>query len=176
MAGARFAALAYAFGTVALAYARTFYAEPLLAFLTAAAILSALACTPQQIVYAALCAMLAVLAKPTGILVGPIISVYLLAKTRSLRLSLLPGFGSLTGLLLYCSYNFMRFGHPLMFGQPWSFRWQTIPEGFVGLLFSPGRGLVWYCPIIVLSVVAFRKARKSHFLDAVLPETIFAGL
>jgi hypothetical protein len=175
VAGARFAALAYAFGTIALAYARTFYAEPLLAFLTAAAIFTALACTARQIVYAALCAMLGVLAKPTGILVGPVIGVYLLAKTRSLRLSLLPGFASLAGLLLYCLYNFMRFGHPLMFGQPWSFHWQTIPEGFVGLLFSPGRGLVWYCPIIVLSVVAFRKASKSNFIDAVLPAAVFAG-
>jgi hypothetical protein len=174
--GARFAALAYAFGTIALAYARTFYAEPLLAFLTAAAVYGALVGTPQQIVYAALFALLAVLAKPTGILVGLIISVYLLAKTRSLKRSSLPALGSFVGLLVYCAYNALRFGHPLTFGQPWSFRVEAIPEGFAGLLFSPGRGLVWYCPIVILSAVAFLRARKAViFLDAILPVAIFAG-
>jgi len=174
-AGARFAALAYAFGTIALAYARTFYAEPLLALLTAAAILAALASSPQQIVYAALCSMLAVLAKPTGILVGLVIAAYLLAKTRSVKLSVIPALGSFVGLLLYCGYNDMRFDHPLMFGQPWSFRLQAIPEGFTGLLLSPGRGLIWYCPTMVFGVAAFLKAKKSNFLDALLPVTIFAG-
>jgi hypothetical protein len=173
--GARLAALAYAFGTIALAYARTFYAEPLLAFLTAAAIFAALACSPQQIRYAALCSMLAVLAKPTGILVGLVIAAYLLAKTRSLKLSVIPALGSFAGLLIYCLYNDLRFGHPLMFGQPWSFRLQAMPEGFSGLLVSPGRGLIWYCPTMLLSAAAFLKAKKSNFLDALLPVTMFAG-
>ena len=173
--GAQIAAVSYAFGTIALTYARTFYAEPLLALLTAAAIFAALASSPQQIVYAALGSMLAVLAKPTGILVGPVISAYLLAKTRSVKLSLIPTLGSFVGLSLYCRYNYMRFGHPLMFGQPWSFRLQTLPEGFTGLLLSPGRGLIWYCPTMVLSVTAFLKVKKSNFLDALLPVTIFAG-
>jgi hypothetical protein len=173
--GAQVAAVSYAFGTIALTYARTFYAEPLLALLTAAAICAALASSPRQIVYAALSAMLAVFAKPTGIVVGPVISAYLLVKTRSLKLSLIPAFGSFAGLSIYCCYNYMRFGHPLMFGQPWSFRLQTMPEGFVGLLFSPGRGLFWYCPTVVLSVAAFQKAKKSNLLGALLPVTMFAG-
>jgi hypothetical protein len=173
--GARLAALAYAFGTIALPYARTFYAEPLLAFLTAAAIFAALASSPKQVAYAALCSMLAVLAKPTGILVGLVISAYLLAKTRSLKRSVIPALGSFAGLLIYCLYNDLRFGHPLMFGQPWSFRLQAIPEGFLGLLLSPGRGLIWYCPTMLLSVAAFLKAKKSNLLDALLPVTMFAG-
>lgn len=173
--GARLAALAYAFGTIALPYARTFYAEPLLAFLTAAAIFAALASSPKQVAYAALCSMLAVLAKPTGILVGLVISAYLLAKTRSLKRSVIPALGSFAGLLIYCVYNDLRFGHPLMFGQPWSFRLQAIPEGFLGLLLSPGRGLIWYCPTMLLSVAAFLKAKKSNLLDALLPVTMFAG-
>jgi hypothetical protein len=175
MSGARLAALAYAFGTIALPYARTFYAEPLLAFLTAAAIFAALASSPKQVAYAALCSMLAVLAKPTGILVGLVISAYLLAKTRSLKRSVIPALGSFAGLLIYCLYNDLRFGHPLMFGQPWSFRLQAIPEGFLGLLLSPGRGLIWYCPTMLLSVAAFLKAKKLNLLDALLPVTMFAG-
>jgi hypothetical protein len=119
--------------------------------------------------------MLAVLAKPTGILVGLVIALALLTKTRSLKLSFIPALGSFAGLLLYCVYNLMRFGQPLMFGQPWSFRLQAIPEGLVGLLFSPGRGLVWYCPIMVLSLAAFLKGRKSNLHDALLPMTVFVG-
>lgn len=174
-AGAQIAALTYAFGTIALAYARTFYAEPLLALLTAAAVAAALASSPQQIAFAALCSMLAVLAKPTGVVVGLVIAAYLLAKTRSLMLSVIPALGSVAGLVIYCVYNDMRFAHPLMFGQPWSFRLESLPVGFVGLLLSPGRGLLWYCPVMVLSFVAFLKARKSNIWDALLPVAMFAS-
>jgi len=174
-AGAQIAALAYAFGTIALAYARTFYAEPLLALLTAAAIAAALASSPAQIALAALCSMLAVLAKPTGIVVGLVVAAYVLAKTRSLKLSMIPALGSFAGLLTYCLYNDMRFGHPMMFGQPWSFRFDSIPEGFVGLLLSPGRGLLWYCPILVLSFAAIPKAWKLNIWDPLLPLAIFAS-
>ena len=174
-AGAQLAALTYAFGTIAMAYARTFYSEPLLALLTAAAIAAALASSPQKIILAGLCSMLAVLAKPTGILVGVVIAVYLLAKTRSAKLGVIPALGSFAGLAIYCWYNEMRFGHSLTFGQPWSFRWQSMPEGFAGLLLSPGRGLLWYSPVVMLSVPAFLKAKKAHFRDALLPVAIFAA-
>jgi hypothetical protein len=173
--GAILAALSYAFGTIALAYGRTFYAEPLLALLTAAAICAALSESPRQVAYAGLCSTLAVLAKPTGIVVGPIIAVYLLAKSRSWKLSVIPALGSFAGLALYCVYNYKRFGHPLTFGQPWSFAIATVPGGLAGLLLSPGRGLLWYCPPIILSVVAFRKARSLNSSTALLTVVVFAG-
>lgn len=173
--GAHGCALSYAFGTISLAYARTFYAEPLLALLTAAAIYYALCLAPRQIAYAALCSMLAVLAKPTGVLVGMTIAAYLVATTRSLKRGWMPSLGSLAGLCMYCAYNEMRFGHVFMFGQPWSFRLEAIPEGMAGLLLSPGRGLIWYCPTMLLAGVAFWKAKKSNWLNALLPVAIFAG-
>jgi hypothetical protein len=173
--GAIFAALSYAFGTIALAYARTFYAEPLLALLTAGAIYAAMGASRRQVVCAAICSTLAVLAKPTGILVGPLITVYLLATSRSWRLSVIPGLGSFAGLAIYCVYNYERFGHPLTFGQPWSFAISAIPEGLAGLLLSPGRGLLWYCPPLVLSIAAFRKARQLNSYTALLIVGVFAG-
>src|SRR5713101_509621 len=173
--GAILAALSYAFGTIALAYARTFYAEPMLALLTAGAIYAALGESPPQVAYAGICSTLAVLAKPTGVLVGPLIALYLLAKGRSWRLSAIPALGSFAGLAVYCVYNYKRFGHPLTFGQPWSFAITAVPEGLVGLLLSPGRGLLWYCPPIILSVVAFRKARRLNFSAGLLIVSVFAG-
>ena len=175
MRGAILAALSYAFGTIALAYARTFYAEPLLALLTAGGIYAALGESPRQVTYAGICSTLAVLAKPTGIIVGPLIALYLLAKSRSWRLAAIPALGSFAGLALYCVYNYKRFGHPLTFGQRWSFAMAAVPEGLFGLLLSPGRGLLWYCPPIILSVVAFRKARRVNFSAALLIVSVFAG-
>jgi hypothetical protein len=127
------------------------------------------------VVCAAICSTLAVLAKPTGILVGPLITLYLLATSRSWRLSVIPGLGSFAGLAIYCVYNYERFGHPLTFGQPWSFAISAIPEGLAGLLLSPGRGLLWYCPPLVLSVAAFRKARQLNSYTALLIVGVFAG-
>lgn len=75
--GAFLAGLTYAFGTIAMVYARTFYADPLLALLTAACIYLALAGGRQGIFRAAPLTGLAVLAKPTGIVVGPLITFYL---------------------------------------------------------------------------------------------------
>ena len=173
--GAILAALSYAFGTIALAYARTFYAEPLLALLTVGAIYAALGASPREVACAGICATLAVLAKPTGILVGPILAVYLLAKSGSWRLSVIPALGSFAGLVVYCMYNYQRFGNPLTFGQPWSFAITAVPGGLVGLLLSPGRGLLWYCPPILLSGVAFRKARRVNFSAAMLIVAVFAG-
>ncbi|MFZ0820067.1 MAG: phospholipid carrier-dependent glycosyltransferase [Candidatus Acidiferrales bacterium] len=166
--GAWIAALSYAFGTIALAYARTFFAEPLLALLTAASIYLVLKFDNRS----AILSMLAVLAKPTGIIVGPVLSAYLLAKRRPLWQSLLPGLGGAMGLLIYCIYNFARFGNPLTFGQPWAFSPSVVPAAFFGLLISPGHGIIWYCPCVVLAIVGFKKARR---LDALLLVTIFAG-
>jgi len=63
--------------------------------------------------------------------------------------------GSAIGLLLYCGYNFHRFGNPLNFGQAWSFGLTLIPKGLAGLLISPGFGLVWYLPCVVLALAGF---------------------
>ena len=64
--GAWLAALSYALGTVALVYARTFFADPLLALLAIAALYLAFGRTTREILGAACLAALAVLAKPTN--------------------------------------------------------------------------------------------------------------
>ena len=174
--GAFLAALTYAFGTIALVYARTFYAEPLLALLTAASLYLVLAGSPSRIAWAGALAALAVLAKPTGIVVGAVLTAYLLLSKKSRPgLSLVPAVGSLLGLLLYFGYNELRFGHALMFGQPWAFHLGGIAEGVAGLLLSPGRGLLWYSPAIALAVPAFQKARKSNGAGALLVALMFGA-
>ena len=151
------AALVYGFGTIALVYTRTFYAEPLLALLSTAAICFAFAIRP---IPAAALSLFSVLAKPAGIFVGPLLSAYLFAKTRKLSVSSMPAIGCAFGLALYAFYNVYRFGHPFAFGQPWSFSMHSLPGRFAGLLVSPGWGLLWYSPSAILGLAGIPYARK----------------
>jgi MFS family permease len=173
--GAFLAAISYAFGTIALVYVRTFYAEPLLAFLTAGAMYLTLRDSTREICWAGVLAGLAVLAKPTGVVVGPVLAMFLLARRRSVLLSLAPATGTLIGLLLYMSYNEFRFEHALMFGQPWSFSLSSVPEGLAGLLVSPGRGLFWYSPVLVLAIAGFWAAKRTNVLASLMVVSLFAG-
>ena len=173
--GAWLAGLSFAMGTIALAYARTFFAEPLLAFLTIGSLYLVLGGRGWEIIGAGLFVCLAMLAKPAGVIVGPILSAYLLAKRRPLRIAAVPIFATGIGLILFGVYNYVRFGNALSFGQPWSFRVGAIPAGVLGLLISPGRGLLWYCPPVVLSVVGLRSAIRSKPLEALTPVALFLG-
>ena len=104
------AACAFAFGTEALVYSRTMYAEALAALLVAVAALGLLERGPRRFVGLAACA-LAVVAKPPMVVVGPALGLGLaLRKTppsarRVARRDLCGG-------LLFLGYNVLRFGAP----------------------------------------------------------------
>jgi hypothetical protein len=172
---ARRASLCFAVGTIAMVYARTFYADPLLSLLVAAGIYFVLVRSNRTILLASLVALLGVLAKPTGIFLAPALSAYLLLKKTPARLALIPALGGGLGLLLYFAYNFFRFANPLTFGQPWVFSLSALPEGITGLLFSPGRGIIWYSPAVFLAIPAFRKAWKTKPTEALLIAGLFLG-
>lgn len=171
--GAWLAAISFGVGTIALVYVRTFFAEPLLAFLVAFSLYSAFRLTPSANLGSAFLALLGVLAKPTGVFVGPVLSAYLFAKKVPWRRAILPFLGSICGFLLYAAYNQVRFGNPLQFGQPWVFSISSLPFGLAGLLASPGWGLIWYCPPVILAIVGFRLAARSKFFEALTIVTIF---
>jgi|HubBroStandDraft_6_1064221.scaffolds.fasta_scaffold10153_5 hypothetical protein len=173
--GAWWAAVAFCIGTVALAYGRTFYAEPLLAFLTTAALYFTFGDSLPDLAVGACFAALAMLAKPTGIMVGPILAAYLLAKGAPILRSILPLAGTATGFGLFAVFNVIRFGHPLDFGIPSPFQPSYFISGAAGLLFSPGYGLLWYCPPVILAIFGLRKAWKGHKFEALAIAAIFAG-
>lgn len=162
--GAWLAALTFAFGTIALVYARKFFADPLLTFLTVSALYVVSSRSRKGIIAACCLAGLAVLAKPTGIVVGPVLTAYLLAKRVRFRLSVVPALGTVVGGVTYAGYNVFRFGHPASFGYALQFRLANVPTGLAGLLGSPGWGLLWYCPPTILAIWGFLKAVRSGFL------------
>ena len=50
-------------------------------------------------------------------------------------------------------YNWSRFGDPTSFGYSESPLTKSAPLNFFGLLFSPGKGLVFYSPLVVLGAL-----------------------
>jgi hypothetical protein len=169
------AALCFMFGTTAMVYVRSFYTEPLLGFLVAAATYLALGATAREIRWAAVLAVLAVLAKPTGIVLGPVLSCYLLAKRFKPQLACLPLIGTAAGFGLYCFYNYVRFGSVASFGPKLEFSLRAIPKGIAGLMLSPGWGLVWYSPVLILSISGFRKLWRTKPMEALAIGGGFAG-
>jgi hypothetical protein len=152
--GAIIASLGYAFGTIAMVYSRDFFADPLLALLTVAGIYFSLSDDLYEVAAATASALLAVLAKPTGVVLGPCLGAYLLCKRRPPGAVLAPVCGTLAGLLIYFAYNWARFANPFTFGQPGAFALSVVPHALAGLLISPGRGILLYCPAVIALVAA----------------------
>ena len=173
--GAWLAAVSFCFGTIALAYGRTFYAEALLSFLTVSALYCSFGLSRTDILLGAGFAGLALLAKPTGILIGPILVAYLVAKRVPILTSILPLAGTAIGFVLYAAFNVIRFGHPLNFGVSSPFQASYFFPGVVGFLVSPGYGLLWYCPPVVLAIFGFRKALKDRKFEALTIAAVFAA-
>jgi hypothetical protein len=164
--GAWLAAVSYCLGTIALAYGRTFYAESLLAFLTVAAVYFTFGLSQSDVLLGAGFAGLAMLAKPAGVLLGPILAAYLAMKRVPISRTLLPLTGTALGFALYAGFNVIRFGHPLDFGIASPFQPSYFFSGVTGLLFSPGYGMLWYCPPVILAIFGFRQAMKDHRFEA----------
>lgn len=173
--GAWLASLCFGLGTIAMVYVRTFYAEPLLAFLVAISLYLAFRLTTRSIVSCSFLALLAVLAKPSGIFVGVVLSAYLIAKRMPWLRAILPSVGSVCGLALYAAYNQYRFGHPLQFGPPWLFIPSEFPVAVLGLLVSPAWGLIWYCPALVLAIFGIRAGLRSKFIEVLAIVSVFAA-
>jgi hypothetical protein len=80
---------------------------------------------------------------------------------------------SLLGVLAHLAYNHWRFGSPFI-----SSRHEPPPlgnplAGLVGLTVSPGKGILWYSPTIVLTVVGLRGLwlRAPHLAAAIAGAT-----
>jgi hypothetical protein len=173
--GAWIAAVCLCIGTVALAYGRTFFAESLLAFLTVAAVYFTFGLSLRDILLGASFVALAILAKPTGIVIGPILAVYLLCKGVSFRRAILPLSGTGIGIGLFAVFNVIRWGHPLDFGIRSEFHLSYLLQGIPGLLVGPGYGLMWYCPPVMLAIFGFWKAMKAYRWEALAIAAVFTG-
>jgi hypothetical protein len=90
------------------------------------------------------------------------------------------GLAALAPVLLWIAaiawYNWYRFGGVTVFGYTESSLTLTAPINFLGLLFSPGKGLIFYSPLVVLGALGLpRLWRQDRSLTAALL-LLFLGL
>lgn len=172
------AAVSFAFGTTALVYAREFFAEPLLSLITAVSLYLAVGKSFREHAGASILAGFAITAKPSGIVVGPVLALYFLGKRYPWRAVIGPLLGTAAGILMYMGYNYLRFENFFKTGQD-AERLQLagVPERLLGMLFSPGSsgGLFWYCPPTLLAIWGFRRLFKTKSWEALLIIGIFLG-
>ncbi len=159
-------ALAFGLGSMALVYAKYFGSEPLVGLSLALAVwaLAGLWRTPaHSIRYAAWAGFalgLGVVTRPATAVVLPVMGLWFLwalaqsgplkTQLRPLAAFALPG---LVWLGIMLGYNALRFGSPFDTGYGVNETFSTpFLTGFYGQLFSPGKSLFVYSPVLVLGV------------------------
>lgn len=168
------ASASFHLATAALPYMRGHYAEVLhvatvdLGLYTVAA----LAASPGRVsaFVAGLSAGLLLVEKPAlfplalGMGAGAVAAVRGVPR-RAARLVLLAVAGGAVAVAAMVAENLLRFGAPFLqeygyFPIPQRIEWPEAGRAF-GLLLSPGAGLLWYAPVVVLSATGARRAART---------------
>ena len=169
-------AIIYAFGTMTWVYAKSFFSDPLIALLLLSAFYSLLSYRHTQreawLWISGASLGLASLVKPGSLINVPVLSVYLIlvARTESrvvfLRRLFAFAIPLAIGVAGMMAYNWWRFETPLDTGYRnigWTF---PFLKGLYGLVASPGKGYLFYNPIIIgalLGVPLFWRRHKPEF-------------
>ncbi|HXF68210.1 MAG TPA: glycosyltransferase family 39 protein [Thermoflexus sp.] len=146
----------FALATPAPVYARLFFPEALIAFCLLLGFRLMSSGRLTEITLGGLAIGWAVLTREGAVAALPAAALYLLLQGRTWRqrLSLLGwwgiGLGIPLSLLLW--HNTYRFGSPLLHGYQGEDFTSSLWEGVLGLLLSPGRGLLFYAPPVLLAL------------------------
>jgi hypothetical protein len=164
-----FAGLSFAVSSFAWGQARIIFAEPLQGLFLLAGGLLLLRATPAQALLGGCMLALAILVKITSILALPAFLLLpnehgeLLCRRRSTLVALIVPV--VISLGAYGWYNWIRFGgltatgYSATYGGTSQSSWNPIGNplvGLYGLLLSPGRGVLWYAPLIAIAAVSAR--------------------
>ena len=86
------------------------------------------------------------------------------------------GLPVLVALAITGWYNWLRFGSPLTTGYHPEERFATpFFEGVYGLTLSPGKGILWYNPILFVALIAWPALFRRHRAEALLVAAIVLG-
>ena len=180
--------LVYGLGTIAWPYSKTFYSEPLVTMFLLASVYALVflknAGRVAKLLLAGGLWGASIMVKLTALIVAPALLLYLVARGREkgqhprnligdLALLFAPVLGSVSVIFWY---NAVRFGSGFDTGYravDWSLTGGVV--GLYGLLFSPGRGLFLYMPIVILSAPALLNFYKQHRWEATLFALIVAA-
>lgn len=168
--------LAFGLSTMAWPYVNTFYPQPATGFFLLLAAYAVHRWRPEATTqwgwWIGVALAAAVLVRPTALLAGPAVGLVLWPATRRwperFRLGWQVGLPLAAALGLGAGYNWLRFGSPLDSGY-YEVAWTTPPlAGLYGLLFSSGKGLFLYAPLLLLAVGALPLFFRQHRRLAVL--------
>ncbi|MGC9335983.1 MAG: ArnT family glycosyltransferase [Anaerolineae bacterium] len=176
------ATLAFGLGTMAWPYARYLFSESLAGLGLMASAYFLLhhrdEASPWSLVLAGAGLAVALLARLNNAIMAPFLGLALLAYLyqqhgqawrRYLRPVILFGLPVLAALLITGWYNWARFGSPLTTGYLPEETFSTpFLEGLYGLLLSPGRGLLWYNPLLFAALLGWVPFLRKHRTEALL--------
>ena len=123
-----------------------------------------------------------ILVRPPAILYVPVLAAYALwALPREHRRPVLLGLGvpCSIAVLMTLGYNVYRFGEVFAFGYSsgrdgfFGFSIAHFPDGLYGLLASPGKGVIWYCPLLLVAAWAWPRLWRTHRPLAVTSIVLF---
>lgn len=181
-------ALAYALCTPAWVYTHTFFSEPLVTLCLVTAVFSMIRFAQSDqsrwLALAGGALGVALLTRVDAVAALPAFALYLglvwwqrrpyLAAASGQSLAAAAPFAAGLGLAL--GYNYHRFGSILEFGYSTS-NWQSdFLTGLIGLTLSPGKGLVWYAPPIVLGLISMPAFARRFPREALLCLALAAGI
>jgi hypothetical protein len=183
------AALAFGLATMAWPYARYLFSESLAGLGLMASAYFLLRFRDEQDRASPLLASaglgVALLARLNNALAAPFLGLLLLAYLYRrhgrnwrayIRPILLFGLPLLAALAAVGWYNWLRFGNPLTTGYLPEERFATpFFEGFYGLTLSPGKGLLWYNPILFAALAAWPFFFRRHRAEALLVAAVVLG-
>jgi hypothetical protein len=188
-----FSGCVLAFATFLWPHSRTFFSESLVALaLFASFYLLYIATAPDlsSRIHFRLCLIasgglfaLAVATKVQYVVALPAFLLYLGWRFMETRRNLKPPIfwlaGLLSGLLPLFLYNALIFGSPLSTGygsNPGSTLTTPILQGALGLLLSPGKGLLWYAFPIVITFFGWLPFARKHRPESAFIITIFLSI
>lgn len=181
-------ALAYALCTPAWVYTHTFFSEPLVTLCLVTAAFSMIRFAQRNewrwLALAGGALGVALLTRVDAVAALPAFALYLglvwwqrrPGLTAAAGQSLVTGAPFSAGLALALTYNQHRFGSVLEFGYSTS-NWQSdFLTGLFGLTLSPGKGLVWYAPPIVLGLISLPAFARRFPREALLCLALTVGI
>ena len=111
---------------------------------------------------------------PIAILLWPTFTA--LDRQQKVRLALAVCLPVLVWVAVIGWYNWVRFESVTDFGYPPTPKTKSMPLGFLGLLFSPGKGLILYSPLVVLGALGLPRLWREDRSLALALMAFFFGL
>jgi hypothetical protein len=154
-------------------YGASFYSE---GWQAAAFVWAAVCLIERRVPLAAVLLAIAGLTKFTSLVFVPGFVVAVLADTSAptrvrLRAAAVIAAGAAVALAIHLGWNNFRFGDPLQFGYDWSetipnlparpFLLSELPRGLAVLLFSPGKSILLWAPVLLLSLQRWKTCPRG---------------